>query len=111
LDRHEDRGDLGVRHPIRKAAVAACGTLSPSTNESAIWAAAPEYLDSVDLEKLIGTKASTWRYWAMLDQYAESEEERSGPASFKLGRRRVWRKSSVLQWLAKQETAQQAPIT
>lgn len=58
--------------------------------------AAPEYLDSDDLEKLTGTKASTWRYWAMLGQ---------GPASFKLGRRRVWRKAGVLAWLAEQEKA------
>ena len=56
----------------------------------------PEYPDSEDLEKFTGTKASTWRYWAMLGQ---------GPASFKLGRRRVWRKAGVLAWLAEQETA------
>lgn len=55
-----------------------------------------EYLDSLDLEKLTGTKASTWRYWAMIGQ---------GPASFKLGRRRVWKRSTVLAWLATQETA------
>jgi prophage regulatory protein len=66
-------------------------------HEAGAWAAAPEYLDSQDLEKLTGTKASTWRYWAMLDQ--DPESERSGPASFKLGRRRVWKKSTVLQWL------------
>jgi prophage regulatory protein len=58
--------------------------------------AEPEYLDSNDLEKLTGTKASTWRYWAMLGQ---------GPASFKLGRRRVWKRSSVLSWLESQEAA------
>ena len=67
--------------------------------QTAAWAAAPEYLDSLDLEKLTGTKASTWRYWAMLDQGAKSEEERTGPASFKLGRRRVWKKATVLHWL------------
>jgi prophage regulatory protein len=55
-----------------------------------------EYLGSVDLETLTGTKASTWRYWASIGQ---------GPASFKLGRRRVWKKSSVLAWLAEQEVA------
>jgi prophage regulatory protein len=72
---------------------------------AAAWAAAPEYLDSLDLEKLTGTKASTWRYWAMLDQGAKSGEERSGPASFKLGRRRVWKKAVVVQWLASMEAA------
>ena len=55
-----------------------------------------DYLDSADLENLTGTKASTWRYWAMIGE---------GPASFKLGRRRVWRKSTVLAWLASQEAA------
>lgn len=55
-----------------------------------------EYLDSLELEELTGTKASTWRYWAMTGQ---------GPASFKLGRRRVWKRSAVLEWIAEQEKA------
>jgi prophage regulatory protein len=55
-----------------------------------------EYLDSQDLETLTGTKASTWRYWAMLGE---------GPVSFKLGRRRVWKRSTVLAWLQSQESA------
>lgn len=55
-----------------------------------------DYLGGLDLEKLTGTKASTWRYWASIGQ---------GPASFKLGRRRVWKKSAVLAWLAEQEAA------
>jgi prophage regulatory protein len=55
-----------------------------------------EYLDSQDLEILTGTKASTWRYWAMLGQ---------GPVSFKIGRRRVWKRSIVLAWLESQEAA------
>jgi prophage regulatory protein len=55
-----------------------------------------ELVDSLDLEGLTGTKASTWRYWAMLG---------TGPASFKLGRRRVWRKSEVLAWIGEQEAA------
>lgn len=55
-----------------------------------------EYLDSQDLESLTGTKASTWRYWAMIGE---------GPASFKLGRRRVWKRQTVLAWLESQESA------
>ena len=55
-----------------------------------------EYLSCVDLETLTGTKASTWRYWAMTGE---------GPASFKLGRRRVWKRSTVMAWLAEQEAA------
>ncbi|MEZ0363379.1 helix-turn-helix transcriptional regulator [Mycobacterium sp. pUA109] len=55
-----------------------------------------EYLDSQDLESLTGTKASTWRYWAMIGE---------GPVSFKLGRRRVWKRSTVLAWLESREKA------
>jgi prophage regulatory protein len=55
-----------------------------------------EFVDALDLQKFTGTKASTWRYWASIG---------SGPASFKLGRRRVWRKSAALAWLAEQEVA------
>jgi prophage regulatory protein len=55
-----------------------------------------ELVGALDLEKLTGTKASTWRYWASIG---------TGPASFKLGRRRVWKKSVVLEWLTEQEAA------
>lgn len=53
-----------------------------------------DYLGSVALQELTGIPASTWRYWAMNE---------SGPRSFKLGRRRVWRRSEVLTWIAEQE--------
>jgi prophage regulatory protein len=53
-----------------------------------------EILGAKELEALTGTKASTWRYWANIGQ---------GPESFKLGRRRVWKKSVVELWLAEQE--------
>jgi prophage regulatory protein len=53
-------------------------------------------LGALDLERLTGTKASTWRYWASIG---------TGPTSFRLGRRRVWRKSIALAWLAEQEGA------
>ena len=53
-----------------------------------------DYFSSAALEHLTGTPASTWRYWASIG---------AGPASFKLGRRRVWKKSIVLAWLAEQE--------
>lgn len=59
-------------------------------------APAKEFLDSFDLEKLTGTPSSTWRFWA---------SSGAGPASFKLGRRRVWRRDTVLAWLAAQERA------
>jgi prophage regulatory protein len=53
-----------------------------------------ELLDALELEELTGTKASTWRYWASKGQ---------GPASFKLGKRRVWRRAAVLAWIAERE--------
>jgi predicted DNA-binding transcriptional regulator AlpA len=64
----------------------------PERNEELI----DEYLSALDLEKWTGTKASTWRYWASIGQ---------GPASFKLGKRRVWKRSAVMAWLADQEKA------
>ena len=64
--------------------------------DSARAAMPAEYLTAPQLEQLTGTPASTWRYWAHIG---------SGPASFKLGRRRVWKKSTVLAWLESQEAA------
>jgi len=55
-----------------------------------------EFFSSMDLEKLTGTRASTWRYWASIGH---------GPDSFRLGRRRVWPKAKALAWLAEQEAA------
>ncbi|WP_433600747.1 helix-turn-helix transcriptional regulator [Nocardia sp. CA-135953] len=54
------------------------------------------YLQAKDCEKLTGIPAATWRYWAHIG---------AGPASFKLGRRRVWRKSVILAWIDEQEAA------
>ena len=68
--------------------------IDPEANPEA-QLAEPELLDSLDLERLTGTAASTWRYWAHIG---------TGPKSFKLGRRRVWRKSEVLRWLDEQES-------
>lgn len=48
------------------------------------------------LEQMTGTPASTWRYWAHIGQ---------GPPSFKIGRRRVWKRVLVLKWIAEQEAA------
>ncbi len=67
-----------------------------TTNANAAEAISAEYLTAPQLEQITGTPASTWRYWAHIGQ---------GPASFKLGRRRVWKKSVVLAWLENQEMA------
>lgn len=53
-----------------------------------------EFWDAEDLEKFTGTAASTWRYWASIGK---------GPRSFRLGKRRVWRRAVVEAWLAEQE--------
>ena len=55
-----------------------------------------DYLTSTGLEQLTGVPASTWRYWAIND---------TGPRSFKIGRRRVWRRTDVLAWIAQQDAA------
>ncbi|MFI9414938.1 helix-turn-helix transcriptional regulator [Nocardia gamkensis] len=54
------------------------------------------YLQAKDCEELTGIPAATWRYWAHIG---------TGPTSFKLGRRRVWRESVILAWIAEQEQA------
>lgn len=54
-----------------------------------------EFLTATQLEQLTGTPASTWRYWAHIE---------SGPASFKIGRRRVWKRSTILTWLESLES-------
>jgi prophage regulatory protein len=55
-----------------------------------------EYLSAPELQEWTGTPASTWRYWAHIG---------AGPASLKLGRRRVWKRSVVELWLREQEMA------
>ena len=55
-----------------------------------------EYCTAAQLEQWTGTKASTWRYWVSTG---------TGPKSFKIGRRRVWKRSEVVAWLAAQEAA------
>lgn len=55
-----------------------------------------QFLDSRELQQITGTKASTWRYWA---------SKGVGPPSFHLGKRRVWERDGVEQWLADQKNA------
>jgi len=57
-----------------------------------------------ELEQWTGTPASTWRYWAFVDK-ERSPEGQLGPPSFKIGRRRVWKRAAVEQWLRNQELA------
>ncbi|MBX7434164.1 DNA-binding protein [Mycobacterium sp. Y57] len=58
---------------------------------------------SADLAAVTGIPASTWRYFAMLDKGKADDAECVGPRSFKVGRRRLWRRETALQWLADQE--------
>jgi predicted DNA-binding transcriptional regulator AlpA len=60
-----------------------------------------EYLSADELEQMTGTPASTWRYWASIG---------SGPPSLRLGRRRVWKRSSAIAWIESQP-ATTAPKT
>ncbi|MEB4210989.1 DNA-binding protein [Mycobacterium sp. 94-17] len=45
---------------------------------------------------MTGISAPTWRYWA---------QNGDGPTSFKIGRRRVWRRTVAEEWLREQERA------
>lgn len=55
-----------------------------------------EFLSASELAQWTGNPASTWRYWAHIG---------FGPSSFKLGRRRVWRRTDVQEWIAAQQEA------
>lgn len=82
-------------------AVAPADLLMPSQ----AWASAPDFLGGAHLEQLTGIKQATWRYWAFMDKHAAPDTPRLCPPSFKIGRRRVWKKQVILQWLAEQEQA------
>ena len=85
---------LNAENPFGEA-VAARDRQQLEADAKAAWPTAG-FLTAPQLEKLTGTPASTWRYWAHIG---------SGPPSFKLGRRRVWRLSTVMAWLEEQENA------
>jgi predicted DNA-binding transcriptional regulator AlpA len=55
-----------------------------------------EFWQAADCEAATGIPAATWRYWAHIG---------AEPPSFKLGRRRVWRRSAVMAWIDEQEQA------
>ncbi|GAA1082994.1 helix-turn-helix transcriptional regulator [Tsukamurella spumae] len=55
-----------------------------------------ELWQAKDCQRETGIPEGTWRYYAHVG---------TGPASFKLGKRRVWRKSVVLAWIAEAEAA------
>ncbi|MFE3618435.1 helix-turn-helix transcriptional regulator [Streptomyces anulatus] len=58
---------------------------------------ADRFLRAKECEALTGIPEGTWRYWAHIGR---------GPISFKMGpRRRVWRESTILAWIAEQEHA------
>lgn len=57
-----------------------------------------QYLNARQAYEMTGTPEATWRYWAHIGR---------GPASIKLGRRRVWKRSAIEEWIAEQERAEQ----
>lgn len=68
--------------------------LTDSATPEAIRIKDADFWDADDLHLVTGTPASTWRFWALKGQ---------GPPSFKLGKRRVWRRAVVEAWLVEQE--------
>ena len=57
-----------------------------------------EFYTATELEALTGIASGTWLYYAWSGK---------GPASLKVGRRRLWRKTVVDAWLTEQEQAPQ----
>lgn len=63
---------------------------------SAVAAEPEEFWQANQVAQHTGIPEGTIRYWVHVGY---------GPKSFKLGRRRVWRRSVVEAWLAEQESA------
>jgi hypothetical protein len=55
-------------------------------------------LTARECERLTGVKSGTFLYWAWRDQDREPEDK-IGPPSFLAGRRRLWMRDGLLQWL------------
>jgi prophage regulatory protein len=53
-----------------------------------------EYMYADEVEREYPVAACTLRYWASIG---------TGPKSFKVGKRRVWRRSEVARWFAEKE--------
>lgn len=58
--------------------------------------AGDQIIRTPEVAAMTGAPIGTVRYWQHIGK---------GPASFKLGGRRVYRRSAVLQWIAEQERA------
>lgn len=56
----------------------------------------PEIIGAKGVSELTGAPVGTIRYW---------DSAGTGPRSFKMNGRRVWRRSVVLQWIDDQEAA------
>jgi hypothetical protein len=59
---------------------------------------ATDYYDTRDLQELTGIPKATWRYWHSVGQ---------GPPSFKVGCKRLYRKTVVHQWLSDLESGKE----
>jgi hypothetical protein len=62
------------------------------------------FLTALEMETETGTPASTFRYWALIDE-GKAPEDKVGPPSCKLGRRRVWERAAFESWLAERTPA------
>ncbi|MFF2087445.1 helix-turn-helix transcriptional regulator [Nocardia sp. NPDC058176] len=71
-------------------------TATPNHTQKETTVTPDRFLPAKECEALTGIPEGTWRYWAHIGR---------GPVSFKLGRRRVWRESTILAWIAEQEQA------
>lgn len=57
---------------------------------------AKDYVYAEEIAAEWPVSAATLRYWASIEY---------GPKSFRVGRRRVWRRAEVAKWFAEQEAA------
>jgi prophage regulatory protein len=61
------------------------------------------YLTAADLEEMTGIPANTFLYYA-------TQAPDKGPPSFRLGKRRLWRRDVVELWLAEKEGKAAGPV-
>jgi hypothetical protein len=71
------------------------------TGLKALLAAADDHVSvtAKQAEQITGIKANTFLYWAWKDAQTPPGEPKTGPPSFKVGRRRLWSRTALLEWL------------
>jgi hypothetical protein len=60
-------------------------------------------LTAKQVEQITGVKANTVMFWAWKDAQTPPDAPKIGPPSFKCGRRRLWPRAQLLEWLDRKQ--------